>query len=229
MLGTSNACGAGWVVPAQLLREGRAIRFPAEADRRRSLSAGIAGTGREARVGGVHRLLPPGPHQAVHHGQRSGGGDAGRDARTRRSRPRLFHPGRTDRPGEEQSQAAPGAGGVRQLVAAVPGVPEPVQPVPRQARAPGDQPCRRSRRDQRRRVRRHGRGRRQLDQRRRRIRPEMAEVAARPRQGEAVDGRGRRSQRVQRGLGDADAELLFAWRAHRVAASGDRHPSRGCR
>ena len=32
------------------------------------------------------------------------------------------------------------------------------------------------------------------------------------------------SQRVQRRLGDADAELLFARRAHRVAASGDRHP-----
>ena len=52
----------------------------------------------------------------------------------------------------------------------------------------------------------------------------MAEVAARPRQGEAADGRGRLSQRLQRRLGDADAELLFARRAHRVAASGDRHP-----
>ena len=135
-----------------------------------------------------------------------------------------FMPGRTDRPREEQSEAAPGAGGLRQLVARVPRLPEPVEPVPRQARAAGDQPGGRSRRDQRRRVRRHGRGRRQLDQRRRRIRAGMAEMGARHRQGEAADGRGRLSQRLQRRLGDADAELLLARRAHRVAASGDRHP-----
>ena len=128
LLGTANVCGAGWVVPATLLREGRAVRLSAEADRRRSLSAGVAGTGREARVGGVRRLLPPGPHQAVHHGQRTGGGDPGRDARTRRSRHRLFHPGRTDRSGEEQSQAAPGAGGFRQLVAQFPGFQNPSNP-----------------------------------------------------------------------------------------------------
>ena len=34
----------------------------------------------------------------------------------------------------------------------------------------------------------HGRGRRQLDQQRRRVRPGMAEMAARPRQGQAADG-----------------------------------------
>ena len=49
----------------EILREGRAGRVPAEADRRRPLQAGLAGAGREARVRGVRRLLPPGPHQAA--------------------------------------------------------------------------------------------------------------------------------------------------------------------
>ena len=224
LLGTGNVCGAGWVVPAKYYEQ-----------------VGQAGFLQKPIGAGPYKLVSQEPgvklefeafadyYRPVHikqldHGQRAGGGDARRDARARRGRHRLFHPGRTDRPGEEQSEAAAGAGGVRQLVAGVPRLPEPDQPVPRQARAPGDQPGRRSRRDQRRRVRRHGRGRRQLDQQRCRVRPGMAEVGAQRRQGEAADGRGRLSQRVQRRLGDADAELLFARRAHRLAASGDRHP-----
>ena len=105
-----------------------------------------------------------------------------------------------------------------------PGFQDPEEPVPRQASARGDQPGDRPRRDEPSRMRRDGGGRRQLDQRRRRIRHAMAEMAARRRQGETADGRGRPSQRLRGRLGDAGAELLFARRAHRLAAAGDRHP-----
>ena len=105
LLGTGNVCGAGWVVPAKYYETGRPGRVSAEADRRRPLQAGLAGTGREARVRGVRRLLPPGPHQAVDDGQRARGGDPRRDARARRGRHHLFCAGRTDRPGQEQSRS----------------------------------------------------------------------------------------------------------------------------
>ena len=97
----------------------------AEADRRGPLQAGVAGTRRAARIRGIRRLLPPGPHQAVDDGQRSRGGNAGGNARARRSRYHLLRPRRTDRPGEEQSKAATGAGGLGQLVAGVPGFQNP--------------------------------------------------------------------------------------------------------
>ena len=99
------SCGAGWVVPAKYYEQVGQDGFHAEADRRRPLQAGLAGAGREARVRGVRRLLPPGPRQAVHDGQRAGGGDARRDARARRGGHHLFRPGRADRPGEEQSRS----------------------------------------------------------------------------------------------------------------------------
>ena len=53
-----------------------------------------------------------------------------------------FVPGELIERVKKQSEAAAGAGGVRQLVAGVPRLPEPEEPVPRQARAPGDQPRR---------------------------------------------------------------------------------------
>ncbi len=37
-------CGAGWIVPRQVLSKGRQGRFFAEADRRRPVQAGVAGT-----------------------------------------------------------------------------------------------------------------------------------------------------------------------------------------
>jgi hypothetical protein len=68
----------------EILRTDRTGQLPAEADRRRSLQAGLPAAGREARVRGVRRLLPPGPHQAVDDGQRAGGSDARRHAGARR-------------------------------------------------------------------------------------------------------------------------------------------------
>ena len=128
LLGTANVVrrrlgGAGEVLPA-----GRAGRVHAEADRRRSLQAGLAGAGSEARDRGIRRLLPPGPHQAADHGQRAGGGDARRHAGARRGRHHLFRPGRIDRPGQEESQGASGARGLRQLVAGIPRFPGPKSP-----------------------------------------------------------------------------------------------------
>ena len=61
----------------------------------------------------------------------------------------LWRPRRADRAGQEQPQADAGAGAVGSLVARVPGLPEPEEPVPRQAGAPGGQPGDRPRGDQR--------------------------------------------------------------------------------
>ena len=48
-----NVCGAGWVVPAEILSEGRAGRVSAEADRRRALQARVAAAGHTARFRGL--------------------------------------------------------------------------------------------------------------------------------------------------------------------------------
>ena len=76
-----------------------------------------------------------------------------------------FVPGELIERVEEQSEDSPCARCIRQLVVGVPRFPEPVKSIPRQARAAGDQPRRRSRRHQPGGVRGDGRGGRQLDQR----------------------------------------------------------------
>ena len=67
-------------------------------------------------------------------------------------------------------------------------------------------------------------GRRQLDQRRCPVWPGVAEMAVQSREGEATDGRGGLSHRLQCRLADAGAALLFARRARHRATAGDRHP-----
>ena len=192
MMGTANVCGAGWVVPAQYYEK-----------------VGQSGFLQKPIGAGPYRLVSQEPgvkleleafadyYRPVHIKQFtmvSVPEAATRVAMLERGEADIvyFIPGELiDRvKNNPKLRLAPVVSGNWWLE--FPGFQNPVQPVPRQARASGDQPGRRSRRDQRRRVRRHGRGRRQLDQRRRRIRPGMAEVAARHRQGEAVDGRGRR-------------------------------------
>ena len=85
--------------PGELLREGRAGRLHAEADRRRAVQAGVAAAGDPARFRGLRRLLPPGARQGVHDEGRPRGGNARRDAGARRSGHHVFRSGRTDRPG----------------------------------------------------------------------------------------------------------------------------------
>ena len=63
LIGTANVCGAGWVVPAKYYQEVGEDGFVAEADRRRALPAGLAGTRNQARVRGLRRLLPTGARQ----------------------------------------------------------------------------------------------------------------------------------------------------------------------
>ncbi len=130
LLGTSNVCGAGWVVPAKYYEQvGQAgfLQKPIGAGPYKLVSQQ---QGVKLEFEAFAELLSPGPHQTVDDGQRAGGRDARRDAGARRGGHRVFHPRRIDRPGEEQSEAAAGAGGIGQLVAGVPRLPKPRQPVP---------------------------------------------------------------------------------------------------
>ena len=105
LLGTGNVCGAGWVVPAKYYEKvGQAgfLQKPIGAGPYKLVSQQ---PGVKLEFEAFDGLLPPGPHQAVHDGQRAGGGDARRDARTRRGGHHVFRPGRIDRPGQEQSEA----------------------------------------------------------------------------------------------------------------------------
>ena len=229
LLGTGNVCGAGWVVPAKYYEQ-----------------VGQAGFLQKPIGAGPYKLVSQQPgvrlefeaftdyYRPVHVKQLtmvSVPEAATRVAMLERGEADImyFVPGELiDRvKNNPKLRLAPVVSGNWWL--RIPWLPEPGQPVPRQARAPGDQSGDRSRRDQRCRMRRHGRGRRQLDQQRRRVRHGLAEVAARPRQGEAADGRGGLSQRLRRRLGDAGAELLLARRAHRVAASGASASVPSCR
>ena len=158
--------------PGEVLREGRPGRV-----RRRSRSApgptssSIAGAGHPARFRGVRGLLP----------RRSTSRNSRSSARpTRRPASRCSS---AARPTSSTSSAASWSPRVKRnpkvMLAPVvsgnfwlefPGLSGPEEPVPRQARAPGGQPRDRPRGDQPGGMRRARRGRRQLDQRRRRIR-----------------------------------------------------------
>ena len=176
LLGTGNVCGAGWVLPQKYYeRVGRSafMQKPIGAGPYR-LAAQQPGIKLEFEA--VDGLLSPDPHQAADDAERSRGGDPRRHARERRGRHHLQRAGRADRAGQGEQERDPGPGPLRQLVAGVPGVPGSQEPVPQQAGAPGGKPGRRSRCDQPGRMRRHGQGQRQLDQRRRRVRHGLAEI-----------------------------------------------------
>ena len=119
LLGTANVCGAGWVVPAKYYEQVGQDGFM-----QKPIGAGpyklvSQQPGVKLEFEAFDGLLPPGAHQAAHHGQRAGGGDARGDARARRGGHHLLRARRADRPGEEQSEADAGAGGFGQLVARV--------------------------------------------------------------------------------------------------------------
>ena len=154
LIGTANVCGAGWVVPAKYYQEVGQEGFRQKPDRCRALQAGGPGAGYQARIRGLRRLLPAGSHKEIHDRQRDRCGDTGGDARARRGGHNLLHPGRAGRARTERSEDDAGAGGLGQLVARIPRLSGPEEPVPRQARARGDQPYDRSGRHESSRVRR---------------------------------------------------------------------------
>src|SRR5829696_5030201 len=77
--------------------------------------------------------------------------------------------------------------------------------------------------DQRRGMRWPRHDRRQLDQRRRRVRARLAGMGAQYRKSPEADGGGRPPERLYVRLADPGAAVFFARRAHADAAAGDRH------
>ena len=142
LLGTGNVCGAGWVVPAKYYEK-----------------VGQAGFLQKPIGAGPYRLVSQEPgvklefeafadyYRPVHIKQFtmvSVPEAATRVAMLERGEADIiyFVPGELIDRVKNNPKLTPGAGGVRQLVAGVPRLPEPDEPVPRQARAPGDQPRR---------------------------------------------------------------------------------------
>ena len=117
LMGTEQRVRRGLGRPGEILREGRAGRVHAEADRRRTVQARVAAAGHPARFRGLRRLLPPGARQGLRDGRGAGSCHPRCDAGARRGGHHIFRARRVDRPGQEQPEADLGAGRFRQLVA----------------------------------------------------------------------------------------------------------------
>ena len=158
--------------PAEILREGRQGRVHAEADRRRPLQARL----RRSRAIKLEFEAFDGYYRPVHVKhftmlERARGGDPRGHARTRRGRHHLLRAGRTDRSGQEaipKLTLAPVLSGSWWLE--FPGFQDPKNPFhDKRVREAVSLAIDREAINQAE-MRRHGRGRRQLDQRRCRVR-----------------------------------------------------------